>query len=198
MLCSCERGRSSRVARAVVVALAETRQPDRTGPIRLTLTINLSATPHTHPTHHTSQWQVSNRTTSRSFDLPPQAQHALTGPVPLPHLDSLAADMEVDASAPAKRFEVKKWNAVALWAWGEQLPQGISRSGAVMMLTRSLARADIVVDSEPGFVQETTLISELTIAFGHLQTARSAGITSWTSVSPRAKRALTFPRARAD
>ena len=22
------------------------------------------------------------------------------------------------AAAPAKRFEVKKWNAVALWAWG--------------------------------------------------------------------------------
>jgi len=22
-------------------------------------------------------------------------------------------------AAPTKRFEVKKWNAVALWAWGE-------------------------------------------------------------------------------
>ena len=26
----------------------------------------------------------------------------------------------VDA-APAKRFEIKKWNAVALWAWGMTL-----------------------------------------------------------------------------
>jgi hypothetical protein len=25
------------------------------------------------------------------------------------------------ASAPMKRFEIKKWNAVALWAWGASL-----------------------------------------------------------------------------
>lgn len=27
-------------------------------------------------------------------------------------------------SAPVKRFEVKKWNAVALWAWGSLLTRG--------------------------------------------------------------------------
>ncbi|CAI8015440.1 RING-box protein 1A, partial [Geodia barretti] len=41
---------------------------------------------------------------------------------------TMAEGMEVEA-APAirdkKRFEVKKWNAVALWAWGESGCWGI-------------------------------------------------------------------------
>ena len=29
-----------------------------------------------------------------------------------------STEKAVDKSTPKKKFEVKKWNAVALWAWG--------------------------------------------------------------------------------
>ena len=41
----------------------------------------------------------------------------------------------VESGAVAKRFEVKKWNAVALWSWGKSDKQMLAYEYIVVILS---------------------------------------------------------------
>lgn len=83
------------------------------------------------------------------------------------------------SSKKPKRFEIKKWNAVALWAWGK------------FLRTLTLTLTSPIPSSFLAFLRRIRepRVSILTLCVSFVQillsiTVRSAGTTSWISVSP--------------
>lgn len=49
-------------------------------------------------------------------------------------VEQTSQDMEIDHSSPEERVKVKKWNAVALWAWGNHIDS--EEFGGLVILMR--------------------------------------------------------------